>query len=433
MNLKSSLQILRHPLLILAAMTLGIYIGLYQKQWVEFVAPVGSLFLSALKMCVYPILIGAVSSSLGKLIRSRSSSQYLLKMVFIFMITLVIISAIGVTIAAIGQPGGNLDLESTHVLGSVVREQGKVDLEVYLHVPYVDEMPSSRLLDFFLNMVPENIFKALSSGSSLQVLIFAIVFGLAAGFIPKQHSDQILDMMHSVYVTFSLLVGWLMYVLPFGLVGMIAGQFSNIGIDFLLSMTRFFCIFLIAVAFVLVVETLVIWRITGLSCWRVITALKEPIILALGTSNGIATLPSALDAMHNKLGYDRELVDLVLPLGITIGRFGHALYFTIAAIFVAQLYDVPLGLPEILFIAFTSILAAMATAGTTGIISIPMIGIVLGPLGLPIEAVIVLFFIIDPIVVPFRTLIMVYTSCLTSVLIIPRENTNCISKLAQAT
>jgi len=115
--------------------------------------------------------------------------------------------------------------------------------------------------------------------------------------------------------------------------------------------------------------------------------------------------------MTNGLNFDENDPCLLLPLGITVGRFGNVLFFSLAAVFVAQLYELPLGPSECTSILLCGALAGMATSGASGAVTLAMIMIVLEPLRLPWEAVLALFIAIDPIVDPMRTLLIVYPSC----------------------
>jgi len=132
--------------------------------------------------------------------------------------------------------------------------------------------------------------------------------------------------------------------------------------------------------------------------------------VALGTRSSLASLPSTIHSLVDKLGFDHTEVNLYTPLGVTICRYGNVIYFALAAFFIAQLYETSLGMAEILTVLVASILAGMATAGATGVLTLSMMTIVLEPLGLPWSAAIVLFIAIDPIVDPLRTLLIVHTN-----------------------
>ena len=142
--------------------------------------------------------------------------------------------------------------------------------------------------------------------------------------------------------------------------------------------------------------------------------IKEPLLLAFTTQSSLACLPSAIDSLTNELRFESKSTNVVLPLAITLCRFGPIAYFAIATIFVSSLYQAPLGFGSILILIAGSIFAGMATSGLSGVLTLTMLSIVLSPLGLPIDAVLVLLIAIDPLINPFRTLTIVGISITVS-------------------
>ena len=130
-------------------------------------------------------------------------------------------------------------------------------------------------------------------------------------------------------------------------------------------------------------------------------------MLAFTTQSSLACLPSSIESLTNDLRFKSKSTNLILPLAITLCRFGPIAYFAIATIFVSSLYQSPLGFGDIIILIVASILAGMATSGQSGILTLTMLSIVLSPLGLPIDAVLVLLIAIDFLINPFRTLTIV--------------------------
>jgi ABC-type amino acid transport substrate-binding protein len=149
-------------------------------------------------------------------------------------------------------------------------------------------------------------------------------------------------------------------------------------------------------------------------------SLLDPIIISLVTRSSFATLPSAIKSLSQDLGYYERSTNLFFSLGTTLGRFGNILYFSIAAIFVAQLYGAELGIMQYGILALGSLLAGVATAGASGIATLNLMSIVLTPLSLPFEAVIIIFIAIDTIADPMRTMLIVLTNMAANTLIVPR-------------
>jgi proton glutamate symport protein len=410
------------PWAILLSMVVGILIGVYQKDLAISIAPLGKVYLSLLQMCILPVLLCAVASSLGKLVKSNESEGSIKKMVIVFSIGLLTASLLGILAGIIGQPGNGLNEETQAVLGKLVQKSGSsLDLEMFFFSvnPISDNAPN--LMDFFVKIVPSNVVESMSTGKNLQVLFFAVILGISSGFIPQRQSDNLIIILEGTYLAFSKVIKWAMYILPFGLCCLMADQISQIGVEILMAMTNFVVTFTVCGLILLFICTLIIWRASKKSIVDVIIGLKEPIIIALGTRSSLATIPSSLEALHTKLEFDKTNTNLLVPLGITICRYGSIMYFALATVFIAQLYDAQLGFQGYAIVLIGSILAGMATSGASGVLTLSMMLIVLEPLGLPFEAVLVLFIAIDPIIDPLRTLLIVYPACAASALISGKE------------
>jgi proton glutamate symport protein len=407
------------PWAIAISVILGVYCGLRHPQIAASFAPVGTLYLALLKMCVLPILLTAITGSIGRLIMSRDAAQSVRRILIVFPLGLLLVSTISVLIAAIAAPGRNLSEATLKTLGVLVNQSG-IDLEIALTGP----VPPPETVDvgqFVLSMVPDNIFSALSEGETLKVLVFSIVFGVSIGFVRESVTSGLLDVLDSIYKACQNLISGLTLLLPIGLCSLLASQLSQLGIEVLFAMVNFVIVSLLTFGLLYCICTLIIWRQTPLSLPRVLSALKEPTILALATSSSLTCIPASISALSNALKFDRQTTYLVTPLAITICRYGSVVYFALAALFVAQLYQKPLDPVQLSIVLIAAILAGMATSGATGVLTLTMLDIVLTPLKLPLEAVLVLFVAIDPIINPFRTLSIVHTGLAATSVIVPNQ------------
>ena len=402
-----ALSWLRSPWAIVVSVVLAIYTGTPHKELAVLLAPVGDFYLGLLKMCVLPILLAAITTSIGRLMRSSNAAQYIKRILVVFPLGLIASSGLTVVIAAIAGPGRNLSTKTLESLGVLVNDSS-IDLEMALTGPILEE-PSRRMGAFLISLVPDNIFSALSQGETLKVLIFSIIVGISLGLIRDRVTEPCFDILEAIYRTFNQLINWLTMVLPIGLFSLLAYQLSQQGLDVMLSMINFVVAALVIFLVIYVLSTLVVWQQSKISLLKVLAALREPTILALATSSSLACLPSSIAQLSEALKFNRQTVNLVTPLSITICRFGSVIYFALGSLFVMQLYDKPLSLGSVIIVIAGSIFAGMATAGVTGILTLTMLGIVLEPLQLPLEAVLVLFVAIDPIMDPFRTLSIVHT------------------------
>jgi Na+/H+-dicarboxylate symporter len=410
---------LRSPWAIIASALLGIYIGSFHPAIATAIAPIGELYLGLLKMCVFPILLSAITTSIGRLMASHDAGQYIRRILIVFPVGLFLASIVSMIAAMLLGPGRNLSEETLKTLGVVVNNSG-IDLEMALTGPLPQE-ESTNIASFFIGMVPDNIFLALSEGQTLKVLVFAIIFGVSLGFLQEKQANSVFEVLDAIFQSFNQLIRWFTLILPFGLCSLLAYQLSKQGTDVMLAMINFIGVTLATFFVIYVINTIVIWQQSKQSIWAVLSSVREPVILALATSSSLACLPSAIAQLSGKLQFKRQTVNLVTPLSITLCRFGSVIYFVLGTIFVAQLYQTSFGITELIIVLFGSIFAGMATSGVTGVLTLTMLGLVLEPLQLPLEAVLVLFIAIDPLIDPFRTLGIVYTGMATTAVIADSE------------
>jgi Na+/H+-dicarboxylate symporter len=415
-------DLLRNPLLLLASFILGAIIGLFQPSVATTIAPFGRLYLLLLKMCVLPILISAITMSIARLMTQKGAGTYIKRILVVFPVMQLGLSIFAVIAANITRAGNNLNTKTLESLGVLVNKSG-IDLEISISGPIPPEEPAPGFSDFIFNLVPDNIFDALSEGDTLKVLFFSIIFGIFVGIQQKvSHKEaSLLDIFESVYQAFNKLIFSLTLFLPFALCSLIASQVAKTGLNVVLAMINFVVAGVGTFVVIYLINTPIIWWRSRCSPLKVLSSVKEPIILALATSNALVCLPSSISALSDSLKFNRQTTDLIVPLTITIGRFGQIVYFALASEFVVQLYNQELGLGGIATIVIGSILAGMASSGATGIVTLTMLGIVLQPLGLPLEAVLVLFIAIDPIMDPFRTTCNVYSGMTATALIADRD------------
>jgi proton glutamate symport protein len=408
---------------VVAGMVLGIVIGLYDKNLGARLAPAGNLYLAFLQMCVMPIMLGAITSSLGHMLRSQSSNRLLSRMGSMFLVGLLTSSAIGIGIGLVGGIGSGMDNQARATLGRMLTasESGQDStfaVESEISISGAEERPAKGLGEFFVELVPANVFAALSEGRTLKILFFSIIFGLATAFIPPPLSDNILAFFSAIFKAFEKVTEWAMYGLPFGLCCLIADQMSRIGSQIILAMIRLISAVYFASFLLCLISAVILWIATRGSFLKPFKALYETLIIGFGTRSSLAAMPAALRGLHEGFDFDQEQVNLIVPLGITLCRYSTVMNFTLAAIFFSQFYGIPIGLQQCLIILMGAVLAAMASAGAPGLVTVTMIAILFEPLGLPIGPAIVLLLAIDPITDPIQTVTNLHTNCAMAALVI---------------
>ncbi len=412
-------KILKNPITIFIAVVLGIIFGFYEKNIALSWGVIGDVYLNLFQMTVIPILVTSIVASLAQLMKDRNARSHILKIIVVFMLVLTATAVFGTVAGIVGRPGENLGESTTEVLDSIIKDSADTSQnEMALYDASKDtSSKKSSIVDFFVNIVPANIFKAFSNGSILQLVFFSIIFGIAIGFLSEDSSSRLINAVVSLKDSFQKLISWTMYGLPIGLIFLMGKQIAQVGVEILLAMVKFVVVFYVAGLAAILISTLIIWIKSGIK--NPLTVLKkivDPIIISFATRNSFAALPSSIAALKS-LNYNANMVDLVFPLGLTVLRFGNIMYFAIASCFVAQIYNTALAMPSLVLIVVGSLLAGTATAGASGLLTLPMISLILDPIGLPVESILIVFMAIDSLIDPMRTLLIVFVNIATTALV----------------
>jgi len=399
----------------------GVYIGLYQHDLVQYVAPLGHIYLDLLKMCILPVLLSSIAVSTARILQTHDSGGLIGKMLVVFVLSMVTATLVGMLVGTISQVGIGIDNNTMGALGNIVRDSITQQTEISSFEPAIVK-EDSFFKSFVDKLIPDNIFSALSDGSNLKVLFFSIVFGSAMGLIDKSKSDSIISFLDALYTAFSVIIKWLMVLLPFALVGLMADNIDRLGASVLVAMMHFIPTAIVAFALFAAFNTALMWyRMDSLA--DAFRAIRGTSIIAMSTANTMSCIPSTMSGLIDELGYDRRSVDLIVPMSLTICRVAPSLYFALATLFVTHLYGIGLGAAQYLVIFIGSILAAFSTAGTSGVAILGMLSLILEPLELPSESVIVLFIVIEPVIGIFRTLVNAHACYAITSLILPRRVT----------
>jgi Na+/H+-dicarboxylate symporter len=212
------------------------------------------------------------------------------------------------------------------------------------------------------------------------------------------------------------LIEWLLYALPLGLLSLLSAQIAEAGLGIFVAMLKLILLINAAVLISLVAGNFIIARKTGRPYFTVLRQLLESLLIAFATKSSFASIPSALSAMQ-KLGMNRGTTDLVIPLSVSLNPIGNVHYYTISAIFIAQLYDVSIPPSAMVTFLIGGVLAAVAGSALPSAAAIGVISILLEPLGLPVGSAVILILAIDPFLDPATTALNVHGSCVAASLV----------------
>lgn len=422
-------KIVFNPWVVALSIVAGLVFGALAPTIAKHLDFVGDIYVGLLKMTVLPFMLSAIIFSLQKLFREGGASDVLQRVAMVILgFTLGAVLLAG-AVMALAEPGRNLPSETVAALGQIVGgDMGSSDTSLNL---YGEDAPakSTTLGQVIVSVIPVNIFSALSAGETLKALIFAMLFGLAVGHVPSGVAGSLTQSLETVYRSCQTITFWLNFPMPIILFCMSASQYANSGPEPLIAMVDFIVAFYLTSGLVIVLALVFMWRRLRVNIGSIIDALKAPFAMAIATRSSASCMPVMVEALVEKLGLQRDRVELLVPLTISLLRVGPSVYYACATLFVAQLYGRSLEPAEWLLVLFASSLAGFASSGMSGLITISLTGMVCGYLGLPFEAAFILFVAIDPVCDVMRTLVIVLGNTAAVTAITPIREARPITEL----
>ena len=381
---------------ILLGMTLGVLVGLIfttfesgPQMISHWVKPFGTIFINALKLIAMPLILGSLIKGVSDLKDISRLSRMGGRTIGIYIMTTVVAVMIGLIMVNTIKPGKSISEKTRQEL--VETYQSDAEEKQAVAQKQKDAGPLQALVD----LVPDNIFKATTeNGNMLQVIFFALFFGIGLILIPAEKSKPVKDFFDAFNEVILKLIDLIMLVAPYGVFALLAALvvespsldlFSALG---MYALTLVIGLFLMGLFYLLLVRIIVKFKPK-----KFIEGIAPAQLLAFSTSSSAATLPVTMDRVEEYLGVDEEVVSFVLPIGATINMDGTSLYQAVAAVFIAQAFGMDLSVGTQLGIIITATLASIGAAAVPGA-GMVMLVIVLGQAGIP-EAGLALIFAID--------------------------------------
>lgn len=405
--------VLVSPWTAVAALLVAFAIGLWAPPAALALKPAGQVYLALLQMCAMPLVVCGVVASIGRILIEGQSRETLLRLGSVIGMGLLLTAVLAVAVGLIGQPGQGLGEEANRTLGRLLSAS---DLSREATGP----TRQSSIGSFVAGLVPTNIFHSLSAGQQVPVLFFAILLGAALGLTASLKARGVLDTFEAAFDALLRMIAWFIYLLPFGLIALLAPQVAEAGVGIFFAMMKLILFVNLAVVISLLIGNAIIARRVGLSYFKVLGILGECLLVAFATKSSFAAIPSALRAMQGGLRMDKHTTDLVVPLSVSLNPLGNVHYYTISAIFIAQLYGLELTATSAVLFVLGGMLAALAGSALPGAAAVGVISILMEPLGLPVGSAVVLIMAIDPFIDPATTVLNVHASCVASSLVSPR-------------
>ncbi len=379
--------------------------------------PLGTIFVNLLKLLAVPLVLVSLVDGVTGLRDLRKLSSMGGRTLLIFLCTTVLAVTLGLVLVNIVRPGDYLSTERREDLKarfSTQTDQGFNNAQAFK-----ERGPLSPIVD----MVPDNLFHALSNNTSmLQVVFFALFMGVAIMSLPSDQTQSVRDLFGQLNRIVLLMVDYVMAFAPVGVFALIASLITDLAgndpakaLELLGALSVYALTVVLGLALMLLVVYATLVRVFGgLSPRRFFRVMSPAQLLAFSTSSSNATLPVNLECAE-KLGVREEVRTFVLPLGATVNMDGTSLYQAVATVFIAQAFGTDLTWAQQLTIVLTATLASIGSAGVPGA-GMVMLVIVLQSVGLE-SAGIALVVAVDRILDMMRTVVNVTGDAMTAVLV----------------
>lgn len=363
---------------ILISMLVGIWIGAVMGEQSSMFAPLGTLFIQLIKMLVIPLVALSIISGAASLGGSRSAGIIGGISIAFIMITTVIAVVIGILGGVIFEPGEGIDKETIATLtqANSVNPAG--------------EAPALSFWDTIIGMIPENPIAALAQGNILQIIVFGLFLGFGIAALSEPRRGKIISGLNGLLEALVWCIEKVMWVAPIGVFGLMADAVGTFGFDILLRIVNLLWVYLLCILVMgLLVYPLFVGSFSRIPVRKFMREMIRPQIIAFSTASSMVTLPINMETCENKLGVSKQTTGFVLPLGATINMSGNAIYYTLVALFFAQIYNIELSMSQYVAIAIVASLGSIGQAGVPG--PTLLVVAVLVAAGIPIEGLPLLY------------------------------------------
>jgi len=353
---------------VLIALLAGVAFGWLAPSASQSIGFVGDLFLRLLKMIIIPLIFTSLVSGIASLGDMRSVGRVGVRTLVYYTVSTTLAITVGITLVNIIQPGVHLDFVSSEGL------------------PEGFSTATTTLPEFLVRMVPDNIVSAMAAGDVLPVIVFALLFGLFLTRLNGPNVDSVHRMVDGVLEIIQALTLAIVKLAPVGIFALLAREVARSGPGIIWDLRYYFVTVGLGLLFHATITLPAVLMVFGhrnpVDYGR---AMAPALATAFSTASSSATLPLSMECSE-EAGNRRGVTSFVLPLGATVNMDGTALYEAVAALTIAQMYGVELGLAQQALVLLTALLASVGAAG------IPMAGlvmlvVVLQAVGLPLEGI----------------------------------------------
>jgi Na+/H+-dicarboxylate symporter len=409
---------------ILAGMLLGLVFGFvmlqvsggvqFVKDWIN---PIGIIFINLLKLIAIPLILASLIKGISDLKDISKFRNIGIRTILIFISTTVIAITIGLVSVNIFNPGNGISAETIEKLTSTYA----TDSGVQAKIAEASAQKNTSPLQFVVDMVPDNIFAAMSNNKlMLQVIFFTVFLGISLLLIGEEKAKPLKNIFDSLNDAVLKMVDLIMKTAPIAVLALLANVVVSSGDpDLLFALLKYAGVVVFGLSLMIVFYCLIIVFTTKINPFWFLKKMIPAHVLAFSTSSSAATLPVTMKIVEEELGVDQEVSSFVLPVGATVNMDGTSLYQGVAAVFIAQALGFPLEFSDQIMIVLTALLASIGSAAVPGA-GMVMLVIVLESIGFPADKLAIglaLIFAVDRPLDMCRTIINVTGDAMVSIIV----------------
>ncbi|MNM94609.1 Aerobic C4-dicarboxylate transport protein [compost metagenome] len=337
---------------VLLGVSAGIALGVWAPDIGSDLKPLGDVFIKLIKMVFAPIIFATVVLGIARMENMKELGRVGVRALIYFEVLSTFALALGLLVVNLVQPGQGMNVDPAHL-----------DTKAIASYTHAAEKPHT-FIDFLMNLVPTSIIDALAKNDILQILVFATLFGIALSHIGAR-AKPVVDFLDSFTHGIFTVVGMIMRLAPIAAFGAMAFTVGKYGLGSVVSLGKLMGTMYITCFLFVVIVLGGVAKLSGFSLWKFLKYIRDELFTVLGTSSSESVVPQLMRKLENA-GVSKPVVGLVVPSGLTFNPDGQCIYYTMAAIFVAQATNTPLTMTDQLVVLGVLLLTSKGSAGVTG-------------------------------------------------------------------
>jgi Na+/H+-dicarboxylate symporter len=356
---------------ILIALFLAVLFGYYVPNGVKYTEWMGTIFLTALKMVIVPLILSSIISGVTSMGGGKNLGRLGGKTILYYVCTSLFAIVTGLLLVNIISPGVGVEMGFTKNVVDLTDKTGSVK-------------------DILMRIIPSNIFSSMAEGDILPIIFFAIIFGVFISQVHSKYSTVLTTFFEGIFEVMMKMTMFIIKFTPLGVFGIVSREVQH-NAHQLGNLAGSMAIYMLTVVLALSIHAfitlpLILRFVAKVHPAKHLKNMMTPLLTAFSTASSSATLPLTMEAVEYESGVSNKISSFTLPLGATINMDGTALYECVAAMFIAQVYGVELHFMEQALIVVTALLASIGAAGIP-MAGLVMLTVVLTAAGLPLEGI----------------------------------------------